>query len=69
MDFNIQPPATPAPPFLRAIPFLFGRKVPLDALKAGKDFSLLAMLLLLGVYVANDWWLPEPLSLDSLTPN
>lgn len=60
MEITIETPAKPALPFLRAIPFLLGRKVPRDALKEGRDFSLLAMLLLLGVYMGRDWWLQEP---------
>jgi hypothetical protein len=53
-------PTEPSPPFLRAIPLLFGRKVQIDRLRAGRDVSLIAAALILGVYFARDWLVAEP---------
>jgi hypothetical protein len=60
METSVAVPLTPARPFLRAIPLVFGRKVPLAALTTGRDLSLVAALLILAVYIAHDWWLTEP---------
>ncbi len=47
-------------PLLRVLPFLLGRRVPLELLKGGKDWSPLLLLLFLGLSLASHWLLVEP---------
>jgi hypothetical protein len=50
----------PLPPFIRAIPFLFGRRVSLARLLGGLDISWLVILLILAASFAGDWWQAKP---------